>query len=177
MNSANAGLSLLECIVTISILCILGLVAAPFANWVDKSRLESSARQLNSEIQYARTLAAKRQRVVTVCGSSDGISCNKEWADGELMIFVDENSNRALDASEPLFRKLTLPSMHISWRGSNRNYMRARPNGSLIEWGRYTLCPNSASQSAIQLLYNRMGRAYTVKPSADDLASDGLCQN
>ena len=177
MRSHTIGLTLIELLTTLTILSILALVSIPATDWVHSNRLKSTIRQLHSEVQLARTIAIKQQKLITVCGSIDGATCTKQWDGGELLVFHDININRELDSNDELIRRVSLPSMKIYWKGSNRRYMRARANGTLIEWGRYTVCGSKNSNTAIQLVYNRMGRAYSKPVDRALLIQQGLCQH
>ncbi|MBA3014179.1 MAG: prepilin-type N-terminal cleavage/methylation domain-containing protein [Proteobacteria bacterium] len=65
--SLNAGLSLVELIVTVAILGILASVAAPnILNWLPNLRLKNAARDVYSTFQKARLLAVKQNVTVRV---------------------------------------------------------------------------------------------------------------
>lgn len=70
MNSADrkqAGVTLIELMVALSVLAILATVAAPsFARFMEKSRLRGAADEMASLIASARGEAVKRGRDVTI---------------------------------------------------------------------------------------------------------------
>lgn len=176
MRNHTMGLTLIELLTTLTIISILALVSMPATDWIHSNRLKSTIRQLHSEVQLARTIAIKQQKLITVCGSINGTTCNKQWYGGELLVFHDINVNHELDSNDELIRRVSLPSMNIYWKGSNRRYMRARANGTLVEWGRYTACGKKNTNAALQLVYNRMGRAYSIPVDRASLNRQGLCQ-
>lgn len=62
--------------VTISVLAILAVIAMPGIQGLIRGyRLNSSAGELNSTLQLARSEAIRRNAAVTVCPSSDGSTC------------------------------------------------------------------------------------------------------
>lgn len=73
----QAGFTLLELLVTISVAAILVAVAIPgLTTFVQNSRDDSEADSLISSLQYARSEAVKRDANVEVCASSDEATCN-----------------------------------------------------------------------------------------------------
>jgi len=176
MRNHTMGLTLIELLTTLVIISVLALVSMPATDWIHSNRLKSTIRQLHSEVQLARTIAIKQQKLITVCGSIDGTTCTKQWHGGELLVFHDINVNREMDSNDELIRRVSLPSMDIYWKGSNRRYMRVRANGILIEWGKYTVCGNKSTDIALQLVYNRMGRGYSIPVDRASLNQQGLCQ-
>lgn len=71
------GVSLVEVMVAITIMAILSSVALPaFDNMIMTNRLRSYANTFLASVHLARGEAVKRNAQVTMCVSSDGLSCN-----------------------------------------------------------------------------------------------------
>lgn len=174
MKKSIIGLTLVELVFVLAIIAILIQASVLITNLIDKIQLSSSIRQLHTEIQFARSKAINEYKWITICGSNDGIVCSKDWQSAELLIFHDIDNNHELDTSDTLYRRVRL-TVKIHWRGSNRNYMRARPNGSLIEWGKYTFCSANLNVPTKQLVLNRMGRGYISTPKPKELIEKNLC--
>ena len=169
------GFTLLEVLVTLSIIILLSALSAPIVSNIEKNRQLAVLRSLYQINQYARSLAINRNQVITLCGTTDGAACTKEWVDASVLVFFDVNDNHVLDIDETLYRNQHFADSLIHWRGSNRNYMRYHPKGYLLDWGRYIYCPNNDSTSAYQLVFNRMGRAYKKIADSSYLSEKSLC--
>lgn len=100
MRERNGGFTLIELMVTVSIVVILATLAAPsMSSFVTSMRLTSASNQLYGDLNLARSEAIKRNYRVLVCPSSNGTSCatGTNWAVGWILC-VDADSNGACDA-------------------------------------------------------------------------------
>lgn len=85
------GITLLELLITLSIMSILLSLAAPsFTNLVAEVRLASVADDLYSSLQLARTEAVKRAVKVEICPSADGANClvGNNWNSGWMVWYA-----------------------------------------------------------------------------------------
>ena len=88
-----SGLTVLELLITLSIVTILFLLASPgFSNLTANSRLSSSLYSLGTTLRLARAEALSHQRIVVVCGTGNGLECSQtnSWNMG-YMSFVEGN--------------------------------------------------------------------------------------
>ena len=99
------GVSLIELIVTVSVLAILGGLAAPAFTglWLDAQRTTAVNGFVHS-VHLARSTAVHFGRTVTICRSTDGHTCShrtEDWQAG-WMVFVNRDDDRppARDADE-----------------------------------------------------------------------------
>jgi type IV fimbrial biogenesis protein FimT len=105
-NLKQKGFSLIELLVTMSILLLLVFVAVPgFSNFSSNSRVDSVQSNFHSAILVARNEAIKRNTVVKLCAkqaNSDQcqIPATPSWANGWL-VFIDgsDDNDRALTAT------------------------------------------------------------------------------
>lgn len=91
---AQRGITLLELMMTVAIVGILGMLAAPsFDAMLRTNRTRTVASELLGALNLARSEAIRRGQPVSVCRSSDGSSCatgGTGWDKGWI-VFVNEN--------------------------------------------------------------------------------------
>lgn len=113
--------------VTVSVLAILLALAVPsFVMLVKKHRLSSSAGNLLSDMQLARSEAIRLNSRVVLCRSTAGTGCDgTDW--GSWMMFVDANRDGSYGSGDTLVR---IGSMHRDVSAtSNVATVMFRPDG------------------------------------------------
>jgi type IV fimbrial biogenesis protein FimT len=88
MNRKEAGFSLIELVVTLSVLAIILAIALPsFAAMLQGSRASSTYHLLTTSLAAARLRAIKDNAPITVCPSIDGRTCRGDtiWSDGWIL--------------------------------------------------------------------------------------------
>jgi type IV fimbrial biogenesis protein FimT len=83
----QSGFTLLELMITVSLLAVLlGLAVPAFQSAALGSQLRAAANELVASAYLARSEAIKRNTVVTLCVSSDGVSCGSgNWEQGWIV--------------------------------------------------------------------------------------------
>lgn len=77
------GFTLVELMVTLAVIGILALAAAPaMTSMINNSQVNSQASELTAALQLARSEAIRRNAPVTLCPSADGSTCasSASWA-------------------------------------------------------------------------------------------------
>lgn len=118
------GFTLVELMVTVTVLSILAMVAAPqfsltFLRW----RVQQVTANLESSLQFARSEAIKRgggvvmQKITTNPNGCVAPSPNREWDCGWL-ICADTNSSKTCTAADPVLLRYDSPGrVHITRTG------------------------------------------------------------
>lgn len=126
------GFTLLELMVTLSILLILATASSFFYHEVKENiDADVAIHRLRSAMNYARSEAILRGQAVVLCPSNDNKTCHKDWSLG-YMVFVDIEGNHRLSDRTALLR--TYPGLQghgqFIWRGFlSRDYIEWLPFG------------------------------------------------
>ncbi len=133
-KSRVRGLTLIELMVTISVLVILIAVGVPsFESTLNSSRLSSSANELSGAVQLARAESIRRNRSVVLCRSETLAACASGDVWSGWLVFVDTNGDGGVSVGEEILKTGTIStplsvraSAAISSRGHIVTFM---PNG------------------------------------------------
>jgi type IV fimbrial biogenesis protein FimT len=181
----NRGLTLVELMVTLSILAILATLAVPsFNRTISSVRLSSATNDLNASIQKARADAIRLGRRVTICASSDSTTCSNTttWNLGWIT-FTDTpgnpipNINTAAGDTVTAVVQAMPDSLIVSTSGNNISYLSFSADGQSRDLngavsmrpGAIRICSTIAGATnddrARDLIINNMGRVRLNKPA------------
>lgn len=106
-----AGFTIVELLVALTIAAILMAIAVPsFKDFITRTAVENLQDRLAGAITFARSEAATRNAVVTLCSSDDGIKCVADtWKTGWI-VFVDNNGNKTIDGGEEILQRQQMAS-------------------------------------------------------------------
>lgn len=169
----SAGVTLLELLISMSVVAILGALAAPsfFGLLHDASRT-AAVNDFFHALFLARSEAVRRGRVVSVCRSEDRESCagaGAPWTVGWI-VFVNEDRDDppVRDAGEHLI------AAYAGWqRGritSNRAAYSYRPYEHAVINGSIVFCDPRGSQHARAIIISHTGRARVSRLDASGKA-------
>lgn len=87
----KAGYTLIEILMTLSILSILGMGSLSFARtFIHQNDQSVQVRRLIGALQYARMEAIRRGETIVFCGSSDFQKCDGDWRHGQMIKVHDQ---------------------------------------------------------------------------------------
>jgi type IV fimbrial biogenesis protein FimT len=105
---------LFELMVTLAVAAVLAAIAVPnMRDFIRNNRLASTSNDILRSTQIARSEAVKRQRVVTVCSSSNTSASEPTCSGGAFsgwIVFEDANNNWARDNGEEVIERQRAPN-------------------------------------------------------------------
>lgn len=172
------GISLLEMLVTLSLLSTLLAVAQPgFSTLLQRTKSEAMLRKLASTIQFAKSSAISNGQLVTICRSANGNACGGKWREG-VMLFTDANADGKVNEDDNILRYVSFPNAagDIDFRAfQNKQFLQVTGLGfTRSQNGNFTYCPDNGQASlANQLIINRTARLrYAADTNGDGLRED-----
>ena len=172
------GFTLIELMMTMTVLAILIAAAAPaFGNLIQSTEAQTSRSSLSTALGTARILAVSRTRHIVMCPSTDLQYCGHttEWQHGWL-IFVDSDHDGARGTDEELLSVAdALPEGVAILTTAGRTRVDYRPDGSAPGSNvTFTVCDRRGDDLATALVINNAGRVRTGKPTA---AAASACEH
>jgi type IV fimbrial biogenesis protein FimT len=132
---SQSGFTLIELMITLTVAGILMMVAVPsYREFIQSNRMTTQVNLLVATLKAARSEAIKRRKTVTVCKSSDQVSCASSggWEQGWITV--------ATDTPTPLFIQTGVPDLTIRGNTFVKNsitflssgYLKTMNNGTLV---------------------------------------------
>lgn len=190
MTKNNHGFTLIELIVTLAVVSILLLTGIPMLNQMTTSnRLVTQINSIAGSLSVARSESIKRAESITLCGSTDGATCDtSNWESGWI-VFTDADNNAVLNSTSETMLKIVAPfnggsTLRLS-ESDSTNIMRYKSDGSLrdqnadatrTDKGTFTLCEQSASTTTAKAInvnaLGRVSRAEDTDTTKDSIVND-----
>lgn len=177
----SQGFTLIELMVTLSVIAILSAIAAPsFMTIIRDNRLATQANELVGSIQYARTEAAKQGVQVTIRSNS---AINSQWEQGWIVftdwdgdgIWDDDGDGNPCELEEDcILKSQQALSFNNTMRtgGNYTQWFAYLPSGLSISSGglgndTFKLCsPLGDNTNSRSIVVNTTGRPQTSKGTA-----------
>jgi type IV fimbrial biogenesis protein FimT len=131
-QTAQRGFTLLELMVTVTVLAVLlGLAVPSFVETVRNNRLITQTNEFVGALNYTRSEALKRANPVTICSSTDGATCagSASWSTG-WVIFVDTNRNGTLEGGETLLQSAPAVANEFTLESTARTFVQYTSTGT-----------------------------------------------
>ena len=170
----SSGFTLVEFIVTITILAILITIATPyFIDFLQHSEAKDIDNKITTAIRTAKIESFTRHQFVIMCLANINNECDRN-AINRLIVFSDKNDNHHYDANHDslfLVQLLNLDYGHTYLRvGSKRHYVKFFGDTGLPRghFGHIKYCPNSvANLNKYRISFNKLG-GVKFKPDVDN---------
>ncbi|MWL88152.1 GspH/FimT family pseudopilin [Cupriavidus sp. SW-Y-13] len=160
------GVTLIELMVTLSVLVVLAGYAAPnLKSFLHKSRLSADATRLFADLELARSEAARRNTTVTICPIDTGNACSEDWTLRRI-VFVDADNDGTYSNTEELVRHSDPPQITTSITAANlgatANRVRMRSTGSSsTPTASWKFCEKNATEAGQTVSMTGSGRPST----------------
>lgn len=156
------GFSLIELLTTLTVIMItMGAGLSGLSQWLHYQTETTLFNSLSHLTKFARTRAIKDGQYLTVCASTDKITCNGQW-NNTIIVFNDNNTNESVDDQDVIYRVLSLPKTTpcIQWQASlGRQYLQFKPSGaSNGTAGHFRLCDAIGNTGNKRLVVGLSGR-------------------
>ena len=166
------GFNLVELIVTVAVLAIIAMIAAPsILTQLAKMEAKRIKNQISNTLTLAKTESYIRRQDLLVCLSNGGGLCHRD-SYKKLLLFLDKNHNNNFDVGvDDLLEEQSLNPKYGTLYlrvGNNRHYTKfwgdsGKPRG---HFGHIKYCPTSTyNQTMYQISFNQ-GALITYKPNA-----------
>lgn len=166
------GYTLIELLAGLAAMAVSLAWGVPsFRNFLLDAARTREVNQFVQALYLARGEAIKRNQVVSLCPSRDGVTClpGSLWASGWLVfVNVDRDSPATRDSGEELLR--TYPSWDSGQISSNRSTLSFRAFGQSGVTATVTFCDARGSSAARAVIVSQTGRPRV----ADRDSSGGL---
>ncbi len=164
-----SGISLVELLVSLSVLAILITLSAPdMRTLIVNNRVDNVTSDLFGSLMFARSEAVKRQRTVSLCSTIDQSSCDAArsgWHHGWL-VFTDAGDDGLLNGSDQLIRRVSAQSDTVSIHWNNGDGVQFNSRGQSARAGTFQVCANESGSRAKAIIISMAGRVRTETQEA-----------
>jgi type IV fimbrial biogenesis protein FimT len=162
--AAARGFTLVELMVTVSVLAILGAVAMPsLTAFTASNRLSALSSDLVSSLMLARTEAARAGLPVLVVPATGGVTGN-EFSKG-WNLYLDNNSSGTPDSGDTLLRTYAALPSTLKMQGASTLRFSAIGYLTPASTVTFVLCPGTGLKTGVQVTVPPSGLADVTRIS------------
>ncbi len=159
MNLRTRGFTLVEMLVSLTILVILlGMAMPSFRAFILDNRLNAQARELVSAVQIARSEAARLNTSVVLCPSADQVACGTDWTSPQIL-FADVDNSRTVSASEQLILVGDAVPANSTITGPSAGWIRINSSGQINAPAKFVICDQRSGLYGREVDFSGTGRA------------------
>jgi type IV fimbrial biogenesis protein FimT len=139
---SGKGFTLLELMITLAVVSILMVLAAPsFRDLIRRSKVNSASNALLADLSYARSEAIARGAIVSLCPSSNGATCTSGTTvyDTGWLVYTyapgSSEAGKAFDGSKPatnLLLRATRARDEVSMQATTANIISFGSQGQMV---------------------------------------------
>ncbi|MDN4503743.1 GspH/FimT family pseudopilin [Alteromonadaceae bacterium BrNp21-10] len=162
------GVTLIEMLITISIVAILLTVVAPnMRDMVTSNRLISQLNEISSMIQFARSNSITEQTTTVVCPTVNFTDCTTNWNNAKI-VFIDANNDNTRNANEDILAGTEIGENSLNITGPN-NLISFSATGVTASPSTIKICHiDNEAKFARALTISLQGRVKTSRDTNND---------
>jgi len=173
MNRSN-GFTLLELMVSVSILMVLLTLGIPSLNhFTTTMKVDREITTLHRMIMQTKNIAVNSNTNITLCPLNSSNTCTSDWHMA-ITMFSDHNKNKKyepnLNETIIQFKEAIVATDKLQY-GKNRTALVFGPSGHLVIWGgnaTFKYCPLGHEDKNRGLVVSRAGRVYQTVVHKND---------
>lgn len=157
------GFTLIELMITLTVVAILLTVGAPsFNTFVKDNRITTQANLIAIDLHMARSAAVKYQRDAQVCISTNASSCTSgtDWGHGWIL-WVDKDRDNAVDSPGEILKVRTELNGATTLTSATLNAFTFDSRGFIKNTDSLTLCDDRSGETGRTISILGAGRINT----------------
>ncbi len=155
------GFTLLELMVTISIMAIIAGIAVPsYQGLIESNLMRAASHSFYGSLVLARSEAVKNNQPVALCKSSNGTSCatSGTWDNGWL-VYIDADADATFDSSELLLEShIGITTLTLRATDANLDQVVYQADGTQRVAASFNVCTDDDASRGTNISIGLTGR-------------------